>query len=243
MALRPLFLILLALACAPREAPVDRAADSVAVATRVQERLAAALTGDTARWHRHVDDAAVWTGPALRNATTREVIGSIAANHVVTIPAQRIADLVVHLDRSGSVAQATYVQFTGDTSRSARTGKRFRKTDTYVRRGTEWWLVGGTEVAVPFRPAVVLDSTRSARLVGRYVLPGVDTSEVIALRDGRVVMRWTDGTVDTLLAESDSTVFEEGDPGTWVFPRAGRGLVYRMAGGSDVVLTRIPPVR
>lgn len=217
-------------------------ADSAAVAALVHERLASALAGDTARWHRAVSDSCVWTGPALQVATTREVIGSIAANRAIAAERQQLQELVVHL--AGDVAQATYVQLVQDAAQPPEQGKRFRKTDTYVRRDGRWLLIGASEIAVPFRPRRALIAAEGAALRGRFALPGVDTLTIEALGDGRLTMHGLDGTVDTLLAESDSVVFVEGDPGSWVFSRDARRLVYRlvyrMAGARDVVLPRVP---
>lgn len=77
-------------------------------------------------------------------------------------------------------------------------------------------------------------------------MPGAEVLEVTALPSGRqFTMRGPDGIADTLLAESDSTLYEEGDPGTWVFAGVARGpataLVYRMPGARDIVLPRRDP--
>lgn len=244
--IRATMTLLLATSAGCTSTPPPRAsstsADSADVAALVHERLAAALAGDTARWHRSISDSCVWTGPALHVATTHEVIGSIAANRTIGLQAQQLRELVVHL--TGDVAQATYVQLVQDAGQSPETGKRFRKSDTYVRRDGRWLLMGAAEIAVPFRPRRTLGTSEGAALLGRFALAGVDTLTIAAVDGGRFLMRGTDGTADTLLAESDSVLFVEGDPGSWVFPRDRRGAVprilYRMAGARDIVLPRVP---
>lgn len=235
-------------ACGRTEATAtrDAARDSAVVAGLVHERLRAAQAGDTARWHRFVSDSCVWVGAGLRAASTREVLPSIAANRAIRLAAQQIRDLVVYVSRD--VAQATYVQQVQDAGQASEAGKRFRKLDTFVRRDSTWLLIGASEVAVPFRARVALGAEAAERLVGRYALADVDTLAVNAVPAGRLTMftmRGRDGTVDTLLAESDSVLFVEGDHGSWVFAGATRGaaraLLYRSAGAADVTLSRVVP--
>lgn len=231
--------------CAQPAARVaDHAHDSSAVAALVHERLRAAAAGDTARWHQLVSDSCVWTGPALRVATTREVLPSIVANRALPPIRQEVRDLVVHV--SGDVAQATYVQYAMAPDSAPESGKRFRKTDVLQRQGGQWRVIGAAEVAVPFQHRVTLDAAQADRLAGRYVLPGIDTLVVAPVAHGAFTMRGRDGSVDTLWAASDSSLFVEGDPGTWLLPHGARGsrapaavLVYRMAGAADVVLPRV----
>lgn len=226
-------------ACASPRAR-DVAADADAVRALVHERLAAALAGDTARWHAQVADDCLWTGPALKNETTAGVLASIAANRELKPAAQEIRDLDVRV--SGDVAQATYVQLVQDHAQAAEQGKRFRKTDTYQRRGDRWLLIGATEVAVPWRTRLDPGRAVSAALAGRYAFGGADTLTVGLASPGRFTLAGQDGTTDTLLAENDSTLFVEGDPGSWVFRREGgavRALIYRANGGRDVVLPRV----
>ncbi len=240
--MRRLACITAALAClaACTRTARDPVADVAAVKALVHDRLAAALEGDTARWHAQVADDCLWTGPALKNETTAGVLASIAANRVLKPAAQEIRDLDVRV--SGDVAQATYVQLVQDASQAAEAGKRFRKTDTYQRRGERWWLIGATEVAVPWRRRVQPAAEVAEAIAGRYVFGGADTLAVLAASPGRFLLRGQDGITDTLLAENDSTLFVEGDPGSWVFRRAGRevvALIYRADGGKDVVLPRV----
>lgn len=239
--LSPLLAGLLLLAACGRRPAGGSTADSLAVATLVRERLAAALAGDTARWHRHVSDRALWTGPGLTPVLTPVVLPIIAANATLKPGAQELQDLAVHLH--GDVAQATYLQLVRGPSGDLRDGKRFRKTDTYQRQARDWMLVGATEIAIPYRKSVTLPAAGAARLFGRYALPGVDTLTLAATTAGfRLV--GLDGSTTDLLAADDTTLFEEGDPGDWVLrlPPSGpaSALLYRMQGAADVVLPRVP---
>jgi hypothetical protein len=214
--------------------PVVDGSESLAVARLVQERLAASLAGDTATWHRQVSDQAVWTGPGLAVGTTPQALTEQAANRLLH-PRATIADLAVHL--VGGIAQATYVVIEAGTP-----GKRFRKTDTYVRSGKTWTLVGSAEVPVPFRASIPLALERRQPLLGRYHLGAVDSILVSATEPGRLVMSGPGFPPDTLYAVDDTTFFVDGDPGSWVFLAGADGrvhaLAFRMAGGKDVVYTR-----
>ena len=237
----PLLAGLLLLAACSRRPPGGTTADSLAVAGLVRDRLAAALRGDTAAWHRHISDQALWTGPGLTPVLTPVVLPIIAANATLEPGAQELQDLAVHLH--GDLAQATYLQLVRGPTGELRDGKRFRKTDTYQRQQDGWILVGAAEIAIPYRKSVTLPAAGAARLFGRYALPGVDTLTLAATTAGfRLV--GLDGSSTNLLAADDTTLFEEGDPGDWVLRLAPHGpasaLVYRMQGAADLVLPRVP---
>jgi hypothetical protein len=236
--------ITVAVACGragPRPS-ASAAGDSAAVAALVGERLQAALAGDTARWHRLVSDSCLWVGGGLRVERTRDVLPAIAANRAIRPAAQQIRELAVHV--TGDVAQAAYVQQVQDAGQASESGKRFRKVDTFVRRERTWLLIGAFEVAAPFRAHVVPGADAAARLAGRYALGAVDTLDLAPGPGGRFTLRGRAGTVDTLLAESDTVLFQEGDVGAWVLPGASAGaaraLVYRSPGAADIVLPRVP---
>jgi hypothetical protein len=227
----------IASACAATES--SRSQDSASVATLVRERLAAALAGDTAAWHRQVSDSCVFTGAELRVSLTKDVIGSIAANRALGLKAQRIDKLVVHF--AGGVAQATYVQLVQDAGQQERQGKRFRKTDTYARVDGSWKLIGSAEVPVPFRPLTAMVSERAAATAGRYSLGVADTLTLASVTADRLTLTGTDGVVDTLLVENDSTLYADGDAGSWIVRGSGVALLYRSTGAADIVLTRVRP--
>ena len=230
----------LLLAACGRAPATTRAADSAAVAALVHARLEAALAGDTATWHRQVSDSALFTGPGLTPVRTPVVLPIIAANATLKPGAQELRDLTVYLH--GDVAQATYLQLVAGPSGAFPDGKRFRKTDTYQRHGDRWRMVGAAELAIPYRKTVALPAASAARLFGRYALPGVDTLTLSATTAGFRLIG-LDGSSTALLAADDTTLFEEGDPGEWVFRTAGgpaTALIYRMQGAADIVLPRVP---
>lgn len=234
-----LWIVLLAGACGPVPTR-SGSADSAAVAALVRDRLEAATAGDTARWHRGVSDSALWTGPALRPVRTPEVLGIIASNRQLQPGRSDIRDLQVVLQ--DGVAQATYLQLVPGPTGSPRSGKRFRKTDVYARRGGNWILVGATEISLPYRATRPFGAGRAEAIAGSYLLPGVDSITLVPTDSG-VQLKARDGSVTMLLVANDSTLFEEGDPGEWILPLGGRvapALIYRMSGAADIRLPRTP---
>jgi hypothetical protein len=132
-----------------------------------------------------------------------------------------------------------------DADQTPRTGKRFRKTDTYLRHGASWHLIGATEIELPFRRSVAVATAHLRLLLGSYLLGNVDSVRIALGELGQLTMSAAKAPLDTLFAESDSTFFIDGEPGVWVFTigAQGRGttLAYRSAGGSDVIYTRVEP--
>lgn len=242
----PGLLILLAamqLVCAQKNpGGVDRSADSTAVSALVRERLDAAHAGDTALWHSQVSDSCLFTGPSLANVLTGYVLSVIAANSAIAPLPQRITDLSVRFH--DNVAIASYVQLVGDTLRPEREGKRFRKTDTYIRTDSTWSMIEAVEVAIPYRPFITLNDEQSERVCGKFVLPGVDTLTIERVGPGIFLQTSMIGAADTLRAEDDTTLYVEGDPGSWIFPREANGsakrMIYRVTGAADIVLPRMP---
>lgn len=214
-------------------------ADSLAVAGVVRERLAAALRGDTATWHRFVADDAVWTGPALALATTRDVLVSIAANRQLQSGEQSLDALTVFV--KGDIAHASYVQVVESANGAA--FKRFRKTDTYQRSGNGWLLVAAAEIAIADRVHVSVSAAQVGALAGSYMLGETDTLVIAPVGRDRLLLTGGGATPDTLLPENDSVFFQDGDRGSWVFERGRDGviarLLYRASGQDDVVLRRV----
>ncbi len=221
--------------------PAPPVGDSPAVAILVMQRLDAARNGDTAAWHRQVSDSCIFTGPSLQTASTRAVLNAIAANKAIKVPPQRILNMTVY--PLGQIVLVSYVQLVGDTSRPEREGKRFRKTDTYVRSGDSWRMISATEIAVPYRASIALPKALASQIAGDYVLPEVDTLTIRQINSRAFLQIGRDGTTDTLLVEDDSTFYVEGDPGSWVFRYGANSpastMIYRMQGAPDIILTRI----
>ena len=138
----------------------------------VRERIDAAARGDAAAWRRHIADDCVWTGPGLANGTTSDAQLAITANASLPRQPATIREFEVH--EFGDTVLATYV-FTSGPDASGLT-KRFRKSDTYVRRDGDWRLVSAVENLVPARAVARTDPASLDAYVGRTSL-AADTTE------------------------------------------------------------------
>jgi ketosteroid isomerase-like protein len=235
---RPILSMLFALATATFGAAAwaGTAADIEAL---VRERIAAAARGDKAVWRTHIDDRAVWTGPGLANATTADAELAIAANASLPKQPSEIRDFEVH--DFGDTAIASYVN-QGGAPPPGEAAKRFRKTDTYVRRDGEWRLVLSVEIFVPAQVLAQADPATFDALAGSYAL---DATHVVRVwRDGSKLMSQADGEAKAteLLFSATDTFVVDGDPGEYVFARGNDGrvdrLLFRMAGSPDIVMQR-----
>lgn len=200
----------------------------------VRERIAAAARGDKVAWRRHIADDAVWTGPGLENATTADAELAITANASLPKQASTIRDFEVH--EFGDTAVATYV-FESVPS------KRFRKTDTYVRRDGDWTLVLSVEIFAPAQAVAQVDPATFDAFLGSYQL---DPAHVVHVwRDGDKLMSQAEGEpkATELLPSAADTFIVDGDLGEYVFARGEDGrvdrMLFRMSGSADIVLKRV----
>jgi hypothetical protein len=200
----------------------------------VRERIAAATRGDKLAWRKHIADDAVWTGPGLENATTAIAEAAITANASLPKQASTIRDFEIH--EFGDAAVATYVFESGPS-------KRFRKTDTYVRRDGDWTLILSVEIFAPSQAVLEVDPATYDAFLGSYQL---DPAHVVRVwRDGTKLMSQADGEpkATELLPSATDTFIVDGDLGQYVFARDADGrvnrMLFRMAGSADIVLNRV----
>lgn len=212
--------------------PAPHAAEVEAL---VRERIAAAQRGDKVAWRKHIADDAVWTGPGLENATTADAELAITANASLPKQASTIRDFEVH--EFGDTAVASYVFESGGAS------KRFRKTDTYVRRDGSWTLVLSVEIFVPAQAVAQVDPATYDAFAGSFQL---DPAHVVHVwRDGSKLMSQADGELKPteLLPSATDTFIVDGDLGEYVFARGPDGrvdrMLFRMSGSADIVMTRV----
>jgi hypothetical protein len=214
---------------------------AVEVEKIVRERLQAAVRGDRTTWRRHVSKDCIWTGPGLANGTTADAELEIGANSSLPALTMEIRDFEVHV--FDAVAVATYVSI-DKPARGNGAGKRFRKTDTYLRRGGDWQLICAAEVFAPPRPVAQIDPSVYDLYAGQFAL---DPSHVVRVwREGNRLLSQQAGEekpTEFLPAGAD-TFFVDGDLGEWIFGRAEDGRVDRLIfrlNGSDIELRRVNP--
>jgi ketosteroid isomerase-like protein len=221
--------------------PAALAAPEAEIEGLIRERLEAASRGDAGTWRRHVADDCLWTGPGLVVGTTAEAQAEISAN--AALPKKALALTDFRARAFGDVVVATYVSNEPPVA-GAPVAKRFRKTDTYQRRGGSWMLIAANEVFVPTRVAAAARPGTYDDYLARYEL---DASHVVRVwREGdRLLSQGTGEERPTeMLPAGGDTYFTDGEPGDWIFGRAADGrvdrLIFRMEGGEDVVLHRLP---
>lgn len=207
----------------------------------VAERIDAAGRGDKVTWRKHVADDAVWIGPGLANGTTADAELAITAN--ASLPKQSSEIREFEVREFGDIALATYVLL-GSPPGDAAATKRFRKSDTYVRRDGGWQLVSAVEILVPMQAAAEADPARYDALAGLYRLD--DAHVVRVWRDGRRLLSQAEGEKQPteLIPTARDAFVVDGDPGEYVFgdgrERIVDRMVFRLTGSPDVVLLREP---
>lgn len=207
----------------------------------VRERLAAAARGDKDAWRRHIAADCVWTGPGLAVGSTADAAVEISANRTLAPRAAELRDFEVRVF-GPDAAVATYVSIQPPAEPGG-AAKRYRKTDTYLRREGNWQLIAANEVFVPTRAAVATPPERLDAYGGRYRLD--DAHVVRVWREGGRLLSQQDGEAapTEFHPSGEDTFFTDGEPGEWVFGRKEGGavdrLVFRMEGGTDVVLLKV----
>lgn len=217
--------------------PKDAAATEVE--RLVSERLHAAVKGDKATWRRHIADECLWIGPGLVVGTTADAGQEISANANLPAKNYELRDFEARV--FGDVVVATYLSIEHQYGKEG-LAKRFRKTDTYLRRGGRWQLISATEIYVPRRLAHAVSPSTYDSYVGEYTL---DPSHVVRVwRAGERLLSQSTGERHPIefLAAREDVFFVDGEPGEWVFERAAdgkvRGLIFKLGAGDDVVLRK-----
>lgn len=206
----------------------------------VRERLQAAARGDKAAWRRHIAADCVWTGPGLTNGTTADAEREISANKTLQPGPLELRDFEVHL--FGDAALATYVSIERPVQGTG-AAKRFRKTDTYLRRDGRWQLISAAEVYVAPRPTVRIDPAVADAYAGEYELDAAHRVRVWREGDRLLSQATGEDKPSEFLAAEGGLFFIDGEIGDWLFGKGDDGkidrLIYRLAGNRDVVLRRI----
>jgi hypothetical protein len=189
-----------------------------------QALLDAIAPGDTATWNRLLDPRVIRVD---ENDVVRDkaqilaglqplgpgLVGHLAIDDFRVAIAENMA-VVTHEDNE-------YLDYHGQVIKS-----RFRMTDTWVRSGDGWRLIGEQVLAVlQDPPAIHIDHPTLCGYAGRYSLTPDIVATIRCEGDRLVVAR--EGRPDrTFLAESPDVFFEPGAPRTRrIFQRDGQGHV------------------
>lgn len=216
--------------------------DGEAVRAIAQRLMDALAPGDTAVWARVLDDDGVFIDEEANVRAKRAVLAELHA-----LPAGFSGVICVTAPRAivrGDVALLTYDAMETETVYGQVLHTRYHTTDTYVRRGAEWRLLGSQIGVLPSehtpvagRPAVYGD------YVGRYALaPGV---EYTVTREGDRLFGQRPGRPrEELLPLGDDRFFRTGARrGERIFRRDEAGRVDAMVDrrdNNDLIWPRIP---
>jgi len=199
------------LAAAPSAAQQAAADSTAAQLVRISQALMDAVApGDTAVWNRWLADDGVFTDENGRTRTKAQVIAELGplppgyVGHIrVTNPRAAVA---------GETAVLSYDAMEDLTLFGQRLDTHFHDTDTFVRRGGAWRLIGQQVQVLPaeLHPVAVDPATFDA-LVGTYELgPGVRCT---VARDGaRLMGRRGDRPAEELLPLGNDRFFRHGNP-------------------------------
>lgn len=217
--------------------PDDSAAVAATLQTLIRERLDAAGRRDAVAWARYVDDDCVCGGST--KSDTAQAIASRPAS--IKNWYGDIGRFSAHVH--GDVALVRY-QVTEFTEIG---GQRIAldewRTETFLRRGESWVLLGGADVVVPRDPPVAtVDARLYDRYVGRYeYTPGlIDT---VTRQGERLFIQSTGQEKEELFPESEGVFFAKGQDWRVVFESDDRDAVVRLRfrqNGQDLVAKRVP---
>lgn len=220
----------------PARAKGDPVPAAVEIERLVKERLDAAANRDGARWARYVDEGC-FCGGSSRAAIEQEISGRPAA---IKNWYGDVHDFTVRLFGETAVAHYRATEFTEIGSQRLEVAEW--RTETFLRRGGTWLLIGGADVVIPRDPPVAkVDPRIYDAYVGRYeYAPGlVDT----VTREGdRLFIQSTGQGREELLPENEATFFGKGQDWRVVFQRDARGAVTALAfrqNGQDLLARRI----
>lgn len=244
---RPAVAAVLASALAAAPGRAQQPADSItARLVRISQALMDAVApGDTATWNHWLAADGVFTDENGRTRTRAEVLAELGPLPPGYVGHIRVANARAAV--AGETAVLSYDAMEALTLHGQRLDTRFHSTDTFVRRGGEWRMIGQQVQVIPaeLRPVTVDPATFDA-LAGTYELaPGV-TIEV--RREGaRLMARRSGRAAEELLPIGGDRFVRRGAPrGERFFPRDASGRVTFMVDrrdNLDVVWRRVQAAR
>jgi hypothetical protein len=196
---------------------------------QTQELLDALATGSTAVWQKYVDPEARYIDESGSVMTGKQMIAEVRplpAGVSGKIEATNY-DAVVH----GDVAVATYVDDEHENYHGHELHCQYRTTQTWLKRGEAWKLVGAQVLAIRTDPpAIVLPAAQLDAYCGRYKLTPEIAYE-IRRKGAGLEGQQTGRKPEELRAEAPDVLFVPGRP-------RYRYLLSRDAGGQVTGLTQ-----
>lgn len=210
--------------------PADSA--TAQLARIAQALMDAVAPGDTATWNRWLAADGLFTDENGRTRTRAEVLAELGP-----LPPGYVGHIRVANPRAvvaGETAVLSYDALEDLTLYGQRLDTRFHSTDTFVRRGGEWRMVGQQVQVLPaeLRP-VAVDPASFDALAGTYELGSGVTIEV-RREGGRLMAQRTGRPAEELLPIGRDRFVRRGSPrGERFFVRDAAGRVTSMVDRRD----------
>jgi hypothetical protein len=206
------------------------------LARTIRERLGAYARADVAAWSRYVADECL-CGTSTKAALQQEIA---ARPSTVKNWYGDIAELQAHVYADTAVARYRVTEHT--ELGSHRIDVELWRTETYVRRGGLWTLIGGADSVIPRDPVVAkVDPKIFDAYVGRYeYAPG--TVDTVTREGDRLMVQATGQAKEELFPETETTYFGKGQDWRLIFVKDAQGKVTSILfrqNQQDLVGTRI----
>lgn len=206
-------LLLLAVVAAPLFAatPPKPAADVSQLLQRQTQELLDAITNGTPQvWDKYLDEKVQFTaedGSLAGKAKMVEQIKPLAAGVSGDID---VTDF--HATVHGNVAVTTYVSDEHETYHGQQLHCQYRSTDTWLKTGGNWRLIGSQVLALRTDPpAIALTAEQLASYAGVYQL-SPDIRYEIRVKDGKLEGQRHGRAAEPLLVETADVLFVPGSP-------------------------------
>ena len=230
---------------APVAPPANGLDTSAATLQRMTQELVDGITnGDSAPWRRYLDERVSFTDENGARLTRAQLIAQARPLPPGVSGSIRVTDFSVQLH--GQVAVTTYVDDEHEHFHGQDLHAQYRETDTWIRDGASWKMIGAQALALQEDPPhVQLADDVLGSYVGRY-RAAPDYVYAITRDSTGLWGRVNDGPPQRLLAEIQDVLFVPGQPRVRKLIQrngAGAGAVTGFVSrreGRDVVFTREP---
>ena len=240
---RPAVLVLALVFAAPRPSRAGEPADTVLLLERQTQALFDAVAvGRREVWERYLDPEVRYTDESGAVQDRAALLGQLAP-----LPAGVSGHIVLEEFRAvvrGDVAVAGYVAHEFEDFHGQALEVRYRETDTWVRAGDRWLLLGAQVLAVLADPPARPMLRGPCDVAGAYEL-AEGFRAVVRCREGGLEVERAGRPAATWSREAPDVFFEPGRPRTRrIFERDGKGRVTGFVDrreGHDVRWRRVGP--
>jgi len=176
---------------------------------KTQALLDSIGAGDASRWRADLDDHVLFTTEDGEVLDKQKLVDQIRPLPPGVQGQIRVLDFKAVV--RGTMAVTSYIADEDETFHGQKLHCQYRSTDTWVKSGDGWKLLGGQIIALRTDPpAIQVDSTRRAEICGRYRLGDLEY-EIRCLGDG-LEGQQQGRTARPLRFEAPDVLFSPGQP-------------------------------